>query len=866
MYSQDLLLDANDHYHSTSPPVVLQDKASVKLVDSKPTHGNDHCVSKAYAHTTSRRELIQRLLAESETVLAAKQQCLVTGLPPACTDAWKVDKTMSLPDKENRLVVHSSSRGLRPTTGQTFDRTDLFHSTCLDSPPTVRRKKCNIMQEQFQQHPSIESPRHSSQEVATSKQGTVEPVSHVHESIGDSCAVDDPSTLLPVNGKSSASSPNRSPVVAVSLTVDSSRIPTPSLPSSSATVELAPKTELSIHSSELKSKLSTIPVESNKVSPCLPKNGDKETDKSDRQGSDTHNTPLIEGRLIQSSDEVSDKIKPAKPICMPPPDSGNKKLKRSGAVRPNAVEQKDGKSTVVDNLKISEDPLPKRDSDRVSTNVNPPPPLLTSPNPPPVVAQPVFSFRTLTSERWVFHDLPLTKVRLKLQSILQRSIDCSADKSSLSTQAKQLEKFRSALNSAMSSNSTQDRPVSESGAISQGRKNRPRTLTAVLLVPPRQETVVSAPVTQLPVSSLPQTAAPVICLSDAFTMTTPPSPKPCPLRVDRDTQCDLSINTTVRESSPPVPVVRTVPTPKPNVNCDPTSAGHFVSPSAENEKANAKQSTLEASCVSARNSFFINLQNRLLLATKEAEAKIHQSNVDTQLQLANEYKSKASRQWKTLVNSISSTHAGTPHNPDGGGRFRLLLQSDALHQYPVELLHMVRHLISAVVLLEDANELSRAADLLAEVSAQLEHTSRRMRRVEVKLIKHVVRHPHRSSHERPGGSSASDLSKMVKHDAGWMYLWYYALSRIQSVVHFREYQLRLRLMNNLRTQVSIILHVDFTFWVINSPLLRIEPTALSPKRLISLCQNRLCLHWLSQLLILPRTALFCRQLTVQLYA
>ncbi|KAF8564971.1 hypothetical protein P879_11155, partial [Paragonimus westermani] len=179
---------------------------------------------------------------------------------------------------------------------------------------------------------------------------------------------------------------------------------------------------------------------------------------------------------------------------------------------------------------------------------------------------------------------------------------------------------------------------------------------------------------------------------------------------------------------------------------------------------------------------------------------IHQTNVDTQLQLASEYKSKASRQWKTLVSSISSTHAGTPHNTDGGGRFRLLLQSDALHQYPVELLQMVRHLISAAVLLEDTNELSRAADLLAEVSAQLEHTSRRMRRVEVKLIKHVVRHPHRSSHERLGGSSTSDLSKMVKHDAGWMYLWYYALSRIQSVVHFREYQLRLRLMNSLRTQ------------------------------------------------------------------
>ncbi|KAF5401026.1 hypothetical protein PHET_05404, partial [Paragonimus heterotremus] len=801
MYSQDLLLDANDHYHSTSPPVVLQDKASVKLIDSKPTHGNDHYVSKAYGHTTSRRELIQRLLAESETVLAAKQQCLVTGLPPVCMDAWKVDKTMSLPDKENHLIVHSSSRGLRPTTGQAFDRTDSFHPASLDSSPTVRRKKCNVMQEQFRQHPSIESPRHSSQEVTASKHVTVEPLSPAHESIGDSCAANETSTLLPVNGELSAPSENKSPVVVVSLAVDSNKIQTPFLPSSSASTELAPKTEFSIHSREMKSKLPTVPVDSNKVSPCLLKNGDKETDKSDRQGSDSHNTPLIEDRLIQSSDEVSDNVTPAKPVCMPPPDSGNKKLKRIGAVRPNTVEQKDGKSTVVENLKTSEDPMPKRDSERVSTNVNPPPPILTSPNPPPVVAQPVFSFRTLTSERWVFHDLPLTKVRLKLQSILQRSIDCSTDKSPLCTQAKQLEKFRSALNSAMSSNSTQDRPVSEGGATSQGRKNRPRTLTAVLLVPPRQETVVSAPMTQPPVSSLPQAAASVVCRSDVFTMTTPP-PKLCPLRVDRDTQCDLFTGTAIHESSPPVPVVCTMLTPKPDVNSDSTSAGHFISLSANYEKASVKRPTLEASCVSTRNPSFINLQNQLLLATKEVEDKIHRSNVDTELQLGNEYKSKASRQWKALVSAISSTHAGTPHNPDGGGRFRLLLQSDALHQYPVELLHMVRHLISAALLLEDANELSRAADLLAEVSAQLEHTSRRMRRVEVKLIKHVVRHPHRSSHERPGGSCASDLSKMVKHDAGWMYLWYYALSRVQSVVHFREYQLRLRLMNNLRTQVE----------------------------------------------------------------
>ncbi|CAH8539119.1 unnamed protein product [Dicrocoelium dendriticum] len=377
---------------------------------------------------------------------------------------------------------------------------------------------------------------------------------------------------------------------------------------------------------------------------------------------------------------------------------------------------------------------------------------------PPTVPSSTPVLRSFPSNRWIFTNLPLTKVRSKLHSVIRQSGRNGFSQSTL-------EQFRSVLNSPTCPNSQLDADLTD-----HRHTMNSRSLTGVLLVPPES-----------PSSDAAFHFSPKTHLIDASTMT---SPTHVP-DVEVSTQC-----TPVKAQSNSPISPRGLPCA--NLLSLPTAADDRACSTIPVDHTNVLSRSMHVGGT------FMQLDDSRRFKS-EMEKRIPDTTVETELHLAESCKAKVSRCWKSLVSAISTSPAFTTGS-HFDTRYRLLFTSDALHQYPVELLRAVRHLVTAAHLLECTGDFLKAAGVLSEASDLLSHLSQRMRRVEAKLTKRQLKH--QSCVDTTFGMNSETCALHVKRDVAWMHLWYYALGRLHSVVHFRDFRLRQLASQALRTQIE----------------------------------------------------------------
>ncbi|GAA48726.1 hypothetical protein CLF_101958 [Clonorchis sinensis] len=745
--SNENLTDRSDQ-DSLIPSPVTHRHQQAQINGVKPS-AFDQNELKPFNSVDIHRDYVKRLLAESTAVLTAKHHCLVTGLSPV-GDAVSWKTGVFSPDKENTLVPKPA--------------------LTTHSPSKTRKDRvCASSTQSYSQmaHPlkSASTRRKQPRGVSVDEQ-IGDPLNRSFESPGikpDDSLVQDGKTLpsLPSPTKRSVCPPaterteqqpmdegpdNKSQVFCAFPTNNQTNThenqvhpPQPSTDSSiSVKTELANTSNSSdsLKLEERKSECISI-VKGTEIDPMV----------------DCRHPTLNSTANATASDRV----------FMPPPDSATGKAKRQNL---HPVEAKDDTSDVVNETKSSNtcsatsESLPLGGLDKQQTNSAPG----------------ATTLRAFPDKRWLFSDVALAKVRAKVQNVVQRfNTNKAHNRQDL------LENIRATLAASVASGAHRDQPNAE------GRKSRPRPLMGVLLVP----VSIDAPL-------LPQRTENAAL----------PHPVPLeqPSRLDGWSMTSPSLANTATFTA--VGVQCEFPSPRPvSPTLLPSPPLDAVSDTRESQSATgqlpqcanchdiSRKSHVSSPSATASivNSNFLEAQD-LLLAVEE-ENRVHDTTVDHQLHLAGECNSEASQCWKSLVSVISDTQSVTPNND----LYHLLLRLDSLHRYPVQLIRVVRHFICAAYLLERSGDFERAAKILAEASGQIDHISRRMRRVEMKLIKRRVRPQKHTDHQ---SAATSDPCARARRDAGWMHLWYYGLSRIRSILSFREYRLRMQLAGTLHTEVE----------------------------------------------------------------
>ncbi|TGZ62576.1 hypothetical protein CRM22_007364 [Opisthorchis felineus] len=746
--SNENLTDRSDQDSLIPSPVTHHDQqAQINGVKPPAFEQNE---LKPFNSVDIHRDYVKRLLAESTAVLTAKHHCLVTGLSPVSEAvSWKT--SVFSPDKENTLVpkpaltTHSPSRTRkdRVCTSSTQSYSQIAHP--LKSASTRRKQ-----------------PRGASVD-----EQLTDPLNRFFKSPGikpDDSLVQDGKTLssLPSLTKHSVCPPatehteqqpmdegpdNKSQAFCVFPTNKKSNTPDnqvhPPQPSADSSISL--RTELpntsnssdSLKFEERKSECISI-VKRTEIDPMV---------------DCRHPTPNSTANTT-----ASDRV------FMPPPDSATAKSKRPN-LHPVEAKEDDTSDVVnetksVDTCSATSETISPGGLDKQQTKSAPG----------------ATTLRAFPDKRWLFSDVALAKVRTKVQNVIQRfNTNKAHNRQDL------LENIRATLAAFVASGANRDQPNAE------GRKSRPRPLMGVLLVPvsidgpllPQRTEAVALP------QSVPLEQPSRL---DGWSMTSPSLASTATFTTV-GVQC---VSPSLRHVSPtllPSPPLDTVSDTRESqsatgqlpqcVNChDISRKSHVSSPSATASIVNSK---------------FLEAQDLLLAA--EEENRVHDTTVDQQLHLAGECNSEASQCWKSLVSVISDTQSVTPNND----LYHLLLRLDSLHRYPVQLIRVVRHFICAAHLLERSGDFERATKILAEASGQIDHINRRMRRVEMKLIKRRIRPQKHTDHQSAG---TGDPSARARRDAGWMHLWYYVLSRIRSILSFREYRLRMQLAGTLHNEVE----------------------------------------------------------------
>ncbi|CAH8563429.1 unnamed protein product [Heterobilharzia americana] len=444
----------------------------------------------------------------------------------------------------------------------------------------------------------------------------------------------------------------------------------------------------------------------------------------------------------------------------------------------------------------------------------------------------IYPLRDIPSDCWVFSDLTVTKVRNKLQQSFPRLSGSSGSKDETandltSSEHSLIEKMRDILRSAVES----DSPVISKAT--NNRRNRPRSLTGILLVPPSSlSSTCEAKLAPHPLS-MPSSHR---SYHDINTMTSPYLHNTALLN-DADVQCDIwpSSNNNSnnllcsRFASQCSNGIVNTPTQKPlgtvpPILRDPTSDLNTLS---SNVTQNLPQ--LSSQSVSGINIFdsLCFVEEQLGKIIKQEDEKLQNSNASTEIFKAEEYKFEASRCWKALVSAISSSSRGS--SSEAPNRSQMLLTLQALHEYPVQMTKSVRHYLAAAYIFESKNEILRAVGLLTEAGDQIQHCVRRMHRVEAKLTK---RRNHRN--ETENSSDVNELVTKGRNDASWMYLWYYVLMRIKAIVGFHIYRLQLQSIESLREEIDSKLsviqqHIPSLNEVISLPKTLNSPSSSSSK-------------------------------------
>nr|CAH8856866.1 unnamed protein product [Trichobilharzia regenti] len=454
----------------------------------------------------------------------------------------------------------------------------------------------------------------------------------------------------------------------------------------------------------------------------------------------------------------------------------------------------------------------------------------------------IYPLRDIPSDCWVFSDLTVTKVRNTIQQSFPHALNSSGTKDSddaptdlTSSSDDLIRKMRDILRSAIES----DSPIN-SKTVS-NRRNRPRSLTGILLVPP-SDSPCPSPETKLPTHhsiDIPQKS-----YCEIFTMTSPYCCHPTIPSSDADIQCDIwpsnssnnNSHLSTRFASQCSSGIVSTPTQKPlgtvpPILRDPTSDLTTLSSSTTQSLPQFSNHSMPSVNLVDSLCFIEEQFGRII---KQEDEKLQNSNASTEIFKAEECKFEASRCWKSLVSSISSTSRG--NSIEASNRSQMLLTLQALHEYPVQMTKSVRHYLAAAHIFESKNESNRAIGMLTEAADQIQHCVRRMHRVEAKLTK-------RRNHRNESGNSPdnnnsnnnmNELALKVKRDASWMYLWYYVLMRIKAVVGFHIYRLRLQSIESLHEEIdasiSVIQHtIPSLKEIINIPKSLDSPPSSSSK-------------------------------------
>ncbi|KAK4470332.1 hypothetical protein MN116_005896, partial [Schistosoma mekongi] len=416
----------------------------------------------------------------------------------------------------------------------------------------------------------------------------------------------------------------------------------------------------------------------------------------------------------------------------------------------------------------------------------------------------IYPLRDIPTNCWIFSDLTVTKVRNKIQQSFSRLSNSSPIKKEevpagfSPSEYHLIKKMRDILRNAAENDSL---IISRTN---QSRRNRPRSLTGILLVPPITFT---EPSERKLSPHLADEPSPHKSYHDIYTMTSPYFNQTTTLN-DVDVQCDIwsssSNNNLISNrfvSQCPGGIVST-PTQKPlgtvppilrDPVCDLTNLSSNI---VQNLPQLSGQSL---SCMNLSYSLLF-MEEQFGRIIKQENEKLQNSNASTEIFKAEECKFEASKCWKTLVNAISS--CSRDNSSEAPNRPHMLLNLQALHEYPVQMTKSVRHYLASAYIFESKNEILRAIDMLTEAANQIQHCVRRMHRVEAKLSK---RRSHRN--ETENSLDVNELTMKIKHDAGWMYLWYYVFMRIKAVIGFHIYRLKLQSIDTLRKEIDTSLSV-----------------------------------------------------------
>ncbi|KAH8870732.1 cement precursor 3B variant 2 [Schistosoma japonicum] len=416
----------------------------------------------------------------------------------------------------------------------------------------------------------------------------------------------------------------------------------------------------------------------------------------------------------------------------------------------------------------------------------------------------IYPLRDIPTNCWIFSDLTVTKVRNKIQQSFSRSLNSSPIKkeevpSGFSPSKYHLiKKMRNILRDAAENDSL---IISRTN---QSRRNRPRSLTGILLVPPFTLTESSEAKLSPHLADEP---SPHKSYHDIYTMTSPYFNQTTTLN-DVDVQCDIwpscSNNNLISNrfvsqcsggivSTPTQKPLGTVPPILRDPVCDLTNLSSNI---AQNLPQLSGQSL---SCMNLSYSLLF-MEEQFGRIIKQENEKLQNSNASTEIFKAEECKFEASKCWKALVNAISS--CSRDNSSEAPNRSYMLLNLQALHEYPVQMTKSVRHYLASAYIFESKNEILRAIDMLTEATNQIQHCVRRMHRVEAKLTKH---RSHRT--ETENSLDVNELAMKIKRDAGWMYLWYYVFMRIKAVIGFHIYRLKFQSIDSLRKDIDTSLSV-----------------------------------------------------------
>ncbi|CAH8516796.1 unnamed protein product [Schistosoma turkestanicum] len=478
---------------------------------------------------------------------------------------------------------------------------------------------------------------------------------------------------------------------------------------------------------------------------------------------------------------------------MPPPthDSTGKKLKRRSKCSSKLKISKESFTASSSELSSLTHEQPQNDSD-MKNDIDGSICLVQD-------TEDIYPLRDVPSDRWIFSDLTVTKVRNKIQQSFSLAKNEEVPVNLSSSDCHLIKKMRDILLSAVED----DSPIISK--INQSRRNRPRSLMGILLVPPPSSFSVSSKTRVSP--HLSEEPSSHKSYHDICTMTSPHLNQTTILN-DADIQCDIwpssnnnnlissrfvSQSSSSIISTPTQKPLGTVPPILRDPVCDLTSLSSNITQNLPQLNGQSLP------CINLSDSLLF-IEEQFGRIIKQEDEKLQNSNASTEIFKAEECKLEASKCWKSLVSAVSSCSRDS--SGEAPNRSQMLLNLQSLHEYPVQMTRSVKHYLAAAYIFESKNEILKAADMLTEAANQIQHCVRRMHRVEAKLTK---RRSHRTEVEN--SPDLNELTVKVKRDASWMYLWYYVLMRIKAAVGFHTYRLRLQLIDTLREEIDANLSV-----------------------------------------------------------